>query len=137
MAVLENHTRSNALERSEVIGGTLRCMQQGMKGPAAPELPSQNRRATLFLYIGDNISIMILKYNFRSIQKFMYSKVYTSQVCWQEKAPLPWITRSAKRELRKRDRLYQKSQRSKDPRDRRAFLNSKHGVRHKLKVAYS
>ena len=49
---------------------------------------------------------------------------------------MPWITQSIKRETRKRDRLYQKSKRSKDPRDRRAFLNSKHGVRHKIKVAY-
>ena len=48
----------------------------------------------------------------------------------------PALDNSIKREIRKRDRLYQKSKRSKDPRDRRAFLNSKHGVRHKLKVAY-
>ena len=64
------------------------------------------------------------------IQKFIPSKFVG------KKRHLPWITQSIKREIRKRDRLYQKSKRSKDPRNRRAFLNSKHGVRHKLKVAY-
>ena len=36
---------------------------------------------------------------------------------------LPWITQSIKREIRKRDHLYQKYKKSKNPADRRSFLN--------------
>ena len=64
------------------------------------------------------------------IQKFIPSKFVG------KKKHLPWITQSIKREIKKRERLYQTFKRLKDPRDKRAFLNSKHGVRHKLKVAY-
>ena len=52
------------------------------------------------------------------------------------KKHLPWITQSIKREIRKRDRLYRKFLKSKDSKDRKAFLNSKHGVKRKIKTAY-
>ena len=64
------------------------------------------------------------------IQKFIPSK-YAGQ-----KKHLPWITQSIRREIRKRDRWYQKFKRSKDPKHRRSFLNSKHGVKQKIKLAY-
>ena len=49
---------------------------------------------------------------------------------------LPWITQSIKREIRKRDSLYRKILKSKDSKDRKALLNSKHGVKRKIKTAY-
>ena len=39
-------------------------------------------------------------------------------------------------EIRTRDRLYQNFKRSKAPKDRKTFLNSKHGVKTKIKIAY-
>ena len=36
-----------------------------------------------------------------------------------------------------RDHLYQKSKKSKDPKDRRTFLNSKHGVKQNINLAYN
>ena len=53
------------------------------------------------------------------------------------KRHLPWITQAVKRVIRKRDHLYQKSKTSKDAKDHRAFLNSKHGVKQKLKFAHN
>ena len=50
------------------------------------------------------------------------------------KKHLLWITQSIKREIRKRDRLYR--MKSKDSKDRKAFLNSKHGVKRMIKTAY-
>ena len=64
------------------------------------------------------------------IQKFVPSKFAGN------KKHLPWITQAIKRELRKRDRLYNKFKKSKDSKDRKAFLNSKHGVKRKIKTAY-
>ena len=64
------------------------------------------------------------------IEKFIPSK-FTGN-----KKHLPWITQSIKREIRKRDRLYRKFLKSKDSKDRKAFLNSKHGVKRKIKTAY-
>ena len=48
----------------------------------------------------------------------------------------PWITQSIRREINQRDRLYQKCKRSKDPQNRRSFINSKHSVQRKIKLAY-
>ena len=56
-------------------------------------------------------------------------------LCWSKKH-LPWITQPIRREIRKRDRLYKKFKRSKAPKDRKAFLNSKHGVKTNIKLAY-
>ena len=53
-----------------------------------------------------------------------------------QKKHLPWITQPIRREIRKRDRLYKKFKRSKAPKDRKTFLNSKHGVKTKIKMAY-
>ena len=53
-----------------------------------------------------------------------------------QKKHLPWITQPIRREIRKRDRLYNKFKRSKAPKDRKAFLNTKHGVKTKIKMAY-
>ena len=64
------------------------------------------------------------------IQKFIPSKFSGNE------KHLPWITQSIKREIRKRDRLYKKFIKSKDSKDRKAFLNSKHGVKKKINTAY-
>ena len=64
------------------------------------------------------------------IQKFVPSKFAGN------KKHLPWITQAIKRELRKRDRLYNKFKKSKESKDRKAFLNSKHRVKRKIKTAY-
>ena len=65
-----------------------------------------------------------------SIEKFIPSKLSGN------KKHLPWITQSIKRAIRKRDRLDKKFIKSKDSKDRKAFLNSKHGVKRKIKTAY-
>ena len=49
---------------------------------------------------------------------------------------LPWITQSIKRGIRKRDHLYQKYKKSKNPADKRSFLNCKHAVKKKLKQSH-
>ena len=53
------------------------------------------------------------------------------------KRHLPWITQAIKREIRKRDHLFQKFKRSKDPKDRSAFLKSRHSVKQKIKAAHN
>ena len=65
------------------------------------------------------------------INKFIPSRFVGS------KKHLPWITQAIKREIRKRDHLFQIFKRSKDPKDRRAFLISKHGVKKKIKAAHN
>ena len=65
------------------------------------------------------------------IRKFIPTKFV------DQKKHLPWITQPIRREIRKRERLYKKKlKRSKAPKDRKAFLDSKHGVKTKIKMAY-
>ena len=64
------------------------------------------------------------------IKKFIPSKLKGN------KKQLPWIPQSSKREIRKRDHLYKKFRKSRDNKPRKDFLNSKHGVKRKIKVAY-
>ena len=50
---------------------------------------------------------------------------------------MPWITQAIKREIRKQDHLFQKFKRSNDPKDRSAFLKSRHSVKQKIKAAHN
>ena len=53
------------------------------------------------------------------------------------KRHLPWITQAIKREIRKRGHLFQKFKRSKDPKDRSAFLKSRQSIKQKIKAAHN
>ena len=85
-------------------------------------------------YEGKSVEVLWTEFNKEAlnsgIQKFIPSKFSGN------KKHLPWITQSIKREIRKRGRLYKKFTKSTDSKNRKAFLNSKHGVKKKIKTAY-
>ena len=64
------------------------------------------------------------------ISKYVHSKFISG------KKDLLWITQSIKREIRRRDRLFQKLKKFKKPSDRKSFLNSKYLIKKKFKQAH-
>ena len=64
------------------------------------------------------------------IRKFIPSKLIGS------KKHLPWITVRIKRDIRKRDKLYQKFKSCKSTESRKKFLKAKHAVKFKIKRSY-
>ncbi|MCG8048052.1 MAG: hypothetical protein JAY75_12610 [Candidatus Thiodiazotropha taylori] len=53
------------------------------------------------------------------------------------KDSLPWITQDIKRNIRKRDSLYQKYKKTRTRKDREEFVAKRHQVRHKLSQAHN
>ena len=81
-----------------------------------------------FMFPLEGKTVEVLWCNFKEalnlgINKFIPSRFVGS------KRHLPWITQAIKREIQKQDHLFQKYKKSKDPKDRTTFLNSKHGVK--------
>ena len=62
---------------------------------------------------------------------------YVPQRTVSTKPSLPWITQEIKRNIRKRDSLYDKYKRLRRPSDRHAFVEARHLVKHKLKQAHN
>ena len=84
-------------------------------------------------YVGKSVEVLWTEFKEAlnsGIQKFIPSKFSGN------KKHLPCITQSIKREIKKRDRLYKNIIKSKDSKDRKAFLNSMHSVKKKIKTAY-
>ena len=50
---------------------------------------------------------------------------------------LPWMTQEIRRNIRKRDSLFQKYKKNRTPKDRELFIQMRHQVRHKLNLAHN
>ena len=62
---------------------------------------------------------------------------YVPQRAVSTKPSLHWMTQEIKRNIRKRDSLYDKYKRLRRPSDRYAFVEARHLVKHKLKQAHN
>ena len=65
------------------------------------------------------------------IDKFVPKKTISS------KSSLPWITQDIRRNMRKRDSLYQKYKSRRTPKEREEFVQMRHQVRRKLNLAHN
>ena len=65
------------------------------------------------------------------IDKFVPKKTISS------KPSLPWMTQEIRRNIRKRDSLFQKYKKNRTPKDREVFIQMRHQVRHKLNLAHN
>ena len=65
------------------------------------------------------------------IDKFVPKKIISS------KSSLPWITQDIRRNMRKRDSLYQKYKSRRTPKEREEFVQMRHQVRRKLNLAHN
>ena len=65
------------------------------------------------------------------IDKFVPKKTISS------KPSLPWMTQEIRRNVRKRDSLFQKYKKNRTPKDREVFIQMRHQVRHKLNLAHN
>ena len=62
---------------------------------------------------------------------------YVPQRTVSTKSSLPWMTQEIKRNIRKRDSLYDKYKRLRRPSDRYAFVDARHLVKQELKQAHN
>ena len=67
----------------------------------------------------------------KGIDKFVPKKTISS------KPSLPWMTQEIRRNIRKRDSLFQKYKKNRTPKDREVFIQMGHQVRHKLNLAHN